>query len=259
MSNDVHHLEKGAGEALIFLHGVGGDAHSWEFQLDSFASEYRAIAWDMPGYGGSPLIDPMTFDGLAEALVGLMDSLELERAHVVGHSMGGMVAQQAIAAHGERFQSLILSATSPAFGRPDGDFQKKFIEARMAPLDQGKPMADLAAEMVSGMMSEGTSDEAKALALDSMSKVSAETYRAAINCLVTFDRRDNLGLIDVPTLVLAGEIDNNAPAPMMEKMASKIPGAEYVCLAGAGHLANMEMPETFDQVLREFLTQNAGG
>jgi 3-oxoadipate enol-lactonase len=74
-----------------------------------------------------------------------------------------------------------------------------------------------------------------------------------MHCLVEFDRRDNLGLIKIPTLLISGEKDTNAPAPMMEKMASKIPDSTYVCMTGTGHLSNMENPEEFNLVLREFI------
>ena len=77
--------------------------------------------------------------------------------------------------------------------------------------------------------------------------------------IVGFDRREALGRIAVPTLVLAGARDTNAPAPMMEKMASKIPGARYVCLAGAGHLANLEQPAAFNEIVMKFLTEVEGG
>lgn len=253
MSFAVNHIEKSRGEALIFLHGIGGDAHSWDFQIDSFSDAYRTIAWDMPGYGASEIISPMTFEGLAGALFRLMDHLEIDQAHIVGHSMGGMVAQQAAADHPDRIAGLILSATSPAFGRPDGDFQQKFVASRLAPLEAGKSMADLAAEMTPGMLTENANPKGLEMAMRSMSNVPVGTYKAAMHCLVTFDRRDNLANLAMPTLLIAGELDQNAPAPMMEKMASKIPGADYVCLAGAGHLANMQMPEAFDDTLRQFL------
>ena len=154
MTFAVNHIEKGSkdNDAIIFLHGVGGDSHSWDFQIESFSDTYRAIAWDMPGYGRSPLIDPMTFETLSDSLISLLDHLDIEHAHMVGHSMGGMVVQQAIAVAPERFRSLILSATSPAFGKPDGDFQKKFVATRLKPLEDGLTMADLAKTQVPNMV-----------------------------------------------------------------------------------------------------------
>ena len=253
MTVPVHHVEAGRGEAVVFLHGVGGDSASWVPQIDAFSADFRAIAWDMPGYGGSPALERMTFPALADSLLELLDRLELDRVHLVGHSMGGMVAQEFAASRPERVRTLVLSATSPAFGRPDGGFQKRFVEARIAPLDDGSTMADLADEMVETMLGPSADADGAAIARRSMAAVPEATYRAAISCLVTFDRRDALAGYAMPVLVLAGETDTNAPAPMMEKMAGRIPSAEYVCMAETGHLGNLENPAAFDEAVGSFL------
>ena len=259
MSFVVNHIEKGPedSDAIIFLHGVGGDSHSWDFQLEGFSESYRAIAWDMPGYGGSPLVSPMTFEMLSDSFISLLDHLKIDQAHVVGHSMGGMVAQQAIATSPDRFKSLILSATSPAFGKADGVFQKQFIAARLKPLEDGLSMAELAKKQVPNMVGDTPNPKGLEMAYSSMSKVRIETFTAAMHCLVTFDRRDNLSLIKTPTLLISGEKDTNAPAPMMEKMGSKIPGAEYICMANVGHLSNIEKPKEFNNVVKKFIEKTS--
>jgi len=246
-------IHKGTGDVILFLHGVGGGAYSWMPQINSFSMKYTAAAWDMPGYGKSALSGGMTFPDLADGLLALLDDNEWEQVHLVGHSMGGMVAQEFAVDHQDRLKSLTLSATSPAFGRPDGDFQKKFVEARLAPLADGATMADLATELVETMMSADADPNGRQLAHDCMANVPAETYRAAVECIVTFEQRENLPKIAVPTMVLAGETDTNAPAPMMEKMAAKIPQSTYVCLPELGHLANLEDPQAFDAALSAFL------
>jgi pimeloyl-ACP methyl ester carboxylesterase len=91
-----------------------------------------------------------------------------------------------------------------------------------------------------------------------MGAVPAETYRAAVQCLAGFDERANLGSIRVPVLCLAGEHDRNAPPPMMERMAARIPGARYVCLPDVGDLPNLEAPAAFDAAVFEFLRSAAG-
>ncbi len=245
--------EAGTGEPVVFLHGVGGGAASWAYQLESFGKDFRAIAWDMPGYGGSAPLTEVAFAALAKSLLDLFDHLELDAPHIVGHSIGGMVAQEFCAIYPERLKSLVLSATSPAFGNPDGDFQKSFVAARLKPLDAGKTMADVAAGVVPELIGDDADPDGVALAKSCMGKVPPETYRKTMTCLVTFDRRDALKQIPVPTLALAGEKDTNAPAPMMERMAGRIPGASYACLKGAGHLANMEQPKAFDAAVRRFL------
>jgi len=247
------YLQCGSGEPLVFLHGIGGGAMSFVDQLGHFGAAYRAIAWDMPGYGGSPLLAETTFPALAAAFREFLDQIGVERAHLVGHSIGGMIAQEFVATWPGRVASLVLSGTSPAFGKADGEWQQQFVAARIAPLERGLTMAENARSVVPELVGEGTPRAALDLATACMARVPAETYKATMRCLVTFDRRDALGRIAVPTLLLAGEKDSNAPAPMMEKMAGKISGARYVCLERVGHLANLEDPAAFNEAVENFL------
>jgi pimeloyl-ACP methyl ester carboxylesterase len=107
--------------------------------------------------------------------------------------------------------------------------------------------------MVDRMMGPRPDQGGRAAAVEIMGAVPADTYRAAVRCLVGFDERANLARIVVPVLCLAGETDPNAPAAVVERMAGKIPGARYVCLAGVGHLPNLEAPATFDAAILDFL------
>ncbi len=244
---------KGA-RTLIFLHGVGSDADSWKPQLDHFAARgYRCIAWNMPGYGGTPLLPELSFPGIAGALLALLDELSVEKADLVGHSYGGMVAQEFAATHAGRLRTLTLSGTSPAFGRPDGDWQQKFVKERLAPIEAGKSMADLAPGMIKSLTGRSPNPMGMAIAKQSIGQVPAQTFAAGIRLIVTFDRRDALATLRVPTLVVAGEHDTNAPAEMMQRMAGKIRKAEFACLPAAGHLANLENPGAFNAALERFL------
>lgn len=250
---------RGGAPALLFLHGIGGDATSFTAQLDHFAPRHRAIAWTMPGYGASPALPEMSFAGLAEAAVRLLDRLELDRAVVIGHSMGGMVALEMAASHGDRVAGLVLACTTAAFGASGSDFAEKFLGARLKPLDEGKTPADLAPALIAAMMGEHAPPGAREAAAAAMSRISAQAYRAALHCLVTFDRRDALATIACPTLVLAGGADQTAPAEVMERMAGRIPGATFACLDGAGHIANQEAPDAFNAAIDTFLAGLEGG
>ncbi len=247
------------GPALLFLHGIGGDAECFRPQLAHFGREFRAIAWNMPGYGGTDLLTETTFPALADAVAALLDARGIARVHLVGHSLGGMIAQEFAFRHPGSLASLTLSGTTAAFGRPDGDFQRDFIRQRLAPLEAGQAMADLAARLVGGLIGPAADPDGMATALASMGRVKPATYRAALHCLVAFDRRDALPRIAVPTLLIAGGADTTAPAAVMERMAAKIPGARFVTLPGAGHLANLEQPAAFNRVLEEFLAGIAHG
>jgi 3-oxoadipate enol-lactonase len=245
--------------ALVFLHGIGGAARGWRGQLDVFGTQYRAIAWDMPGYGGSAPLGEVSIATLADALVAFLLQLGVTKPCLVGHSIGGMIVQQALATRPGIARSVVLAQTSPAFGRPDGDWQKTFIEARLGPLDRGATMAALAPSLVKELIGDDADPRGVDLARDCMAAVKESSYRASMLALLGFDLRSALKNIAVPTLVLSGSKDNNAPAPMMAKMATYIPGARTVELPGVGHLANLERPAAFNTALDDFLKTSTTG
>ena len=240
---------------VVMLHGIGGGKAQWTAQLEALAAAgWRAIAWDMPGYGESAMPDGRyAFPELASALMRMLDALAIAKAVVVGHSMGGMVALEAYAQFPERIRGLVLSCTTAAFGSADGTFQRKFLDDRLQPLDAGHGMAAVAAGQIPRMMSRSAPQSARDQAIDIMSGVPEATYRAALGCLVAFDRREALGMIDVPVLALAAAADALSPPAVMERMASRIDGAEFAVLADCGHLANLECPDAFSAAVLEFV------
>jgi pimeloyl-ACP methyl ester carboxylesterase len=239
---------------VVFLHGIGGGAKSFAPQIASFASAgYQPVALDLPGYGARTLVDAMSFDALAEDVEGAIAQSCLEQPVLVGHSMGGMVVQTLLRRRPDAYAAAVLSCTSPAFGSPTGDFQKKFVAERLAPLDAGKTMADMAPGAVAGIMGPYADPAGRALFVEQYGQVPEATYRAAVQCLVSFDERANLAAIKVPVLCLGAEHDRQAPPAMVQKMASKIPGAQYVYLDGLGHMPNLEAPASFDTAILKFL------
>ena len=255
MSGTPAYLSRGAGgTAIVMLHGVGGGKDAWAGQLESFAAAgHRAVAWDAPGYGESVTIDPYDMAGLAHALEHLLDAIGAERVVLLGHSMGGMIVQAAAAAFPQRIAGLILSATSPAFGKPDGAWQHAFLRQRLGPLDAGKTMADLAPALVAALVAPDAEPGGVRLATDVMARVPSDTYRRALAALVGFDLRAALPAIAMPVLALAGEHDTTVPPAVMARMAEKIPGADYLVLPGCGHLANLERPHAFDAAILGWL------
>jgi 3-oxoadipate enol-lactonase len=246
-----------ASPPLVFLHGIGGAARAWRGQLDFFADRYRAIAWDMPGYGGSAPLPDVSIAALAEALADFLRQVGATKPILVGHSIGGMIVQQWLTKNPVGAGAVVLAQTSPAFGKPDGDWQKAFIDARLGPLDRGETLVSLAPSLVKELVGDAPDASGMDLARDCMAAVPEATYRATMLALMGFDLRGALRDIAVPTLVLSGSKDNNAPAPMMAKMAGFIPSATYIELEGVGHLANLERPGVFNAALDSFLKTNA--
>jgi len=238
---------------VVFLHGIGGGAKSFAPQMASFAAAgYQPVALDLMGYGAREPVEAMSFEALAEDVEFAIGESGLERPVLIGHSMGGMVVQTLLRRGRGDYRAAVLSCTSPAFGNPAGDFQRKFVADRLAPLDAGKSMAD-AAPGAANIMGPNADPAGRALFIEQYAAVPEATYRAAVKCLVTFDERANLPNIRIPILCLAAELDRNAPPPVLEKMAGKIPGAYYLCLSGLGHMPNLEAPAAFDAAIFNFL------
>ena len=241
---------------LLFLHGVGGGHHAWDRQLPFFAARgYAAHAWDQPGYGHTPSVEPYDLEQVAAALRRLIDTLD-GPVILVGHSMGGMVAQEAYARDPTGIAALVLGFTSAAFPRGGSDFARDFVAARVGPLDEGKSMADIAARLMPTMRGSRSDPEGLAHAQKIMSEIAPDTYRKAVRLLTTFDRKADLARIAVPVLLVAGSDDRTAPASVMERMAKDIPRAELVTLEGCGHLGPMDQPDAFNAALAGFLERH---
>lgn len=243
---------------LVFLHGIGGGRAAWQRQLPFFGARgYATLAWEAPGYGGSPPVDPYTFEKVARTLESAIDRIAAGPVVAIGHSMGGMIAQEAYALFPQKFGALVLAFTSSAFGGTTSDFAQQFIDARIKPLDIGRTMAEISARLMPTMHGGASDPSGLMLAAQVMATVPPDTYRKAVSMLTTFDRRALLPQIKIPTLVLSGSDDMIAPPAMMERMAQKIPGSEYVCLPGCGHLGPMDQPEAFNNALLAFLERHA--
>ncbi len=239
---------------LVFLHGIGGRASGWApIQQTCAAAGYSSLAWDMPGYGDSPSVEPYDFDALADALAALLDAHDLQKAVLVGHSLGGMVALQMWARHPARVAGLVLAASSPAFGHGSGDFQQAFIAQRLAPLEAGKRMQDVAQGLIPTMVAPGYDGPGLTQATACMGSITPAAYKAALGALVQFEQRAALPTICVPTLCIAAEHDRTAAPSVVQRMAEKTPNARYLCLASVGHLLTFEQPDRFADALLSFL------
>ena len=244
------------GTAVLMLHGVGGGLAIWgddaSGTVEALAGAgYRAVALDFPGYGassGEPTLDAMVGSALA-----LIKHLNAPRTVLLGHSMGGMVAQELLHRAPDAAQGLILVCTSAAFGRPDGAWQAQFLAQRLAPLDAGLGMAGMADQLVPGLVSPQAGAAAREAARRVMARVPEAAYRTALRAIAGFDRREALAALQLPTLMLAAVHDGTAPPDVMRRMAARVAGAEFVCLPDAGHIANLEAPAAFNAAVLSFL------
>lgn len=249
--------EAGSGPLIVLLHGLGGSRISWEPQLAGLSDQFRVAAWDMPGYGcSSPLPVPaVRFSDLAEAAAAWIRHLSgVGRAHVVGISMGGMIAQYLAAAHPDTVASLTLLSTSPAFGL-DGTRPDEWRAARLAPLDAGQQPADFSERVLRAIAGPSITPAAFVGQQAAMARITADALRRSIDCLVTHDSRGVLGSITAPTLCLVGACDDETPVAYSEVLAQHIPGARLEIVDGAGHLLNAEAPQAVNDAITRHITR----
>jgi pimeloyl-ACP methyl ester carboxylesterase len=257
------YLQTGDGEeALVLLHGIGGRAEVWEPQLEAFSSAYSVIAWNMPGYGGSEPLPHLTFPALADALEALLDSLGASHVHLVGHSMGGMVAQEFLRHRANRLASVCLYATNPGIARPETPEAaeaaklraEEFFRRRVGPIDAGMSMREMAETLLDQLLAPAAPESARIAAVESVSAVPPDVYRAAMRAFLSFDGTEVVPNIKIPTLAIAGGQDRIMPATVVDAMARQIPGARFEVIPSVGHLANLEDPPAFNRVLADFLS-----
>lgn len=244
--------EAGRGQPVVFLHGLGGSREAWGPQLRGLSDRFRCIAWDMPGYGASKPLTPLTYRGIADSLVGLLDDLAVDRVDLVGLSFGGMHALHTAIHHPDRVNRMILADTSPAFGM-DGTTVDEWTAARLAPLDSGATLADLAEPIIDAITAIKLSGSVRSETLAAFSRIPTEGFRAAVHCLPTNDVRDKLADIRHQTLVVVGELDAETPPSYAKALADGLQNSELEVLDGVGHLSPTEAPERFNELVADFL------
>ncbi|WP_308645830.1 alpha/beta fold hydrolase [Ottowia beijingensis] len=215
----------------MLLHGAGGGFRSFAPQVETLASlGFRAVAWNMPGYGLSPPIEPYGFKGLAESCIALIEALApeggAEPVALVGHGLGGMVAQEVALRRPDLVRQLVLVATAAAVA--PGDAYSRHAAQGLGWLDEGRDMTAIAEALLPQLVSPRALPAGVQLARHVLTQVHAATWRRALQALSGFDRRAALGHIHVPTLLVAGAQDTVAPPAVLQGMAAAVSGARCV-------------------------------
>lgn len=249
----IAYRRAGAGPALVLLHGFASDSRAWQPQLDQLSSAFSVIAWDAPGAGVSP--DPpgaFGFADWADALAGLLDALDVETAHVLGLSWGGVLAQEFYRRHPGRTTSLILADTYAGWAGSLGeDAAARRLQSSLD--DLALPPVEFAERFLPSMF--GPTPPAEAVA--TLGALIADRHPAGFERMATELARANtldlLPRIQVPTLLLWGDRDVRSPIAIGRAIEAAIPGARLVVLEGAGHASNLDRPTEFNAAVAEFL------
>ncbi|MBB3763009.1 alpha/beta fold hydrolase [Sphingomicrobium lutaoense] len=244
----LHHApETPRGLPILFLHGVGSDKSVWAPQLDHFGQYRRALAADYPGYGDSAPADHATRDDYARAMIALLDTCEIGKAHVCGLSLGGVVAIAMAALAPERIASLVL-ADSFAL-HPDG----QGIHDRSVEASARMGMRALAEARVDMLLGASPPAGLREEVIATMARIPQHSYEQGARAVWLADQRERARHIDLPTLVLCGDEDQVTPPALSEELAKLVKGAQTRLVKGAGHLANAERPDAFNQMVEEHL------
>jgi 3-oxoadipate enol-lactonase len=244
---DIGYAESGSGSAtpIVFLHGVGSDKSVWRPQLEHFGRERRAIALDYPGYGDSdPAPSGTTRDDYASAIISAMHELGVDRAHVCGLSLGGVVAIAMHHAGAGRCASLILADTFAV--HPDG---QAIYDRSMAVTD----LRAMAEARVDVLLAQPADPAVRSEVVDTMARIPVPAYRIGAEAVWLADQADRAQAIDVPTLVVCGTEDKVTPPILSQALAKLIPGARYEEIEGAGHISNFEKPDAFNRLVGDFI------
>jgi 3-oxoadipate enol-lactonase len=234
---------------VVLVHGLGGDHDMWLYQVPALCTRFPVLTIDLRGHGQStkPKQD-FTMADMARDVVRLFRSLGIERAHVGGLSLGGMVALQLAVDYPLTVASLVLADT--LCGAPPG--AEDLIRAALQ-LIEDNSMAVVARERITNAFSEHVDPVMRDYLIDRVASNDKTAYVRAARAAFGISLRNRLAEITAPTLVIVGEEDRVTPIPMSEELAAGINGARLVRIPGAGHISAIERPQEFNRALLEFL------
>ncbi len=251
----MYYEETGSGEPLVLIMGLGGDLQGWALQVPALAKHFRVITFDNRGSGRSSAPDRMySISGMADDLAHLLDHLKIDRAHILGFSMGGYIAQEFVLKYPARVGKLILMATSASIDGYGRNILKGWINLRRSNMSR-EQTARLQATWLYGP--DLLDDDAlfERSILNSLSNPYPQQDHAFIRqaqAILGFDASDRAPKIQAETLVIAAKDDILVPPRNTEKLAKLLPKATLQVLEG-GHLGCMEYPNEYNEAFLAFL------
>jgi pimeloyl-ACP methyl ester carboxylesterase len=267
-SIELYYEEKGSGDPLLLIMGLAADSTAWMFQVPDFAKRYRTVTFDNRGVGrSSKPPGPYTIHLMADDAAALLDALDVRRAHVLGVSMGGMIAQELAIRHPERVRGLILACTFP---EPDADVERQ-REFGMQQFGgtvtaSGEMQIDLTAldplmffqHLLPRVFNQSFIDTELPRLMQLFAGAlqygfSMEAILGQVAAVMGHRATDRLHQIKAPTLVITGDADLLISPGNSDVLARSIPGAKLVKVPGGSHGFNLETPEVFNRHVLDFL------
>jgi len=265
---DLYYEEHGRGDPLLLVMGLAADSRAWMFQVPAFAERYRTIVFDNRGIGRSAKPPgPYSIHEMADDAAGLLDVLGIARAHVVGVSMGGMIAQELVLRHPGRVRGLVLACTYP---EPDADVERQrhfsVNELGGSVSEDGEIRIDLSAvnplllfqHLLPRVFNQSFIDTGLPKLMQLFSGAleygfSMEAILGQVAAAMSHQATDRLHQITAPTLVITGDADLLIPPGNSDLLARHIPNARLVKVPGGSHGFNFETPDVFNRAVLGFL------
>ena len=248
---------RGRGEPVLLVHGGMSDSREWGLQVEDLWRDYDVVAMDVLGCGGSD--DPPEGFGLvdhADVLQGTLDALGVSSAHVIGVSLGSVVALALYRAHPRAVRSLVLAG---AYAGWAGSLPPEEVEARtrMVLETLERPVEEWGPPFLATVHGVNAPAELVDASMAILRDVRPEASRRLVLAVASADLREMLPSITVPVLLIYGQDDQRAPVAVARRLHAAIPRSELVVLPGAGHAVNIEAPEEFNAAVRAFLRRSA--
>jgi len=251
---DLFAIRRGSGPDVLLISGLGDPWEAWLAQVDALSATRRVTAFDNRGAGRSPLPDePFTIATMADDAAGVLDALDVDRAHVVGFSMGGCIAQELALRHPERVSSLVLSGT---WARSDAYHQAMIRgwrwHAEHAPDERTFLETWLVWVYTRAAYERGWVAEVVDAMLSDPHPPTLDALQRAMDACLRHDTLDRLHEIAAPALLVAGDADPQCPPPIAYAMAERLPDARVHVWKGQSHQPFQEEPVAYNALLEEF-------
>jgi 3-oxoadipate enol-lactonase len=252
MPVELHHRFDGPDDAPVLVLGssLGTSGAMWDAQVPAFSQRFRMLRYDTRGHGGSPAPPgPYTMDELGADVLALLDRLGIERASFCGLSIGGMIGMWVASQAPQRIERLVLCCTVPHFPPPE-----LWNERIDAVREQGiEPMVEPALDRWLPPEVRSARPDLEEHLRAMVAATPPEGYAGCCAAIRDMDLRPRLAAIEAPTLVVAGSDDPSTPKEKVRPIADAVPGARYVEIEGAAHIANVAQPDAFGAAVLEHL------
>jgi pimeloyl-ACP methyl ester carboxylesterase len=256
------YLDAGSGPPLVLLHGIGSAAASFCYQLETLSVRFRVVAWDAPGYGAStPLaIEHPCASDYAAALDAWLSALDIDRCHLVGQSLGTLIAARFAAEQPQRVLSLTLVGIARGHGHLPPSERQRLLAQRLDDLNQLGAYG-MAAKRGPRLLGPEATEATRRIVIDIMARIRPAGYAQAAHMLSTADIMADLARLPprLPIQIIVGEADLITPPAVNLGIAAAFPAASVHVIPGAGHALYLEKPEEFNRLVAGFAVTHAAG